>query len=211
MGLIRLNPLLAKLDMLRVLGRYLVLSFGGRGIICLFQTDFKKVIAYSSIFHIRVIPVLILLPNSLSRKGILIMMLIHGLISPMLFILVGMSRKLLKTRIIILIQGMGLITPWILILVALGFLLNLPCPPFLSFLGEILFFIPALTEAPYFMPAIFIGMMISLLYNLNWAATRVCPTTYDATSPQIVSIGEQIRATFFVLSNILIIPFFRVI
>jgi len=111
MGLIRLNSLLAKPELLSVIGGYLVFSFAIRGIMCLFQTDFKKVIAYSSIFHIRVIPILTILPNSIGVKGILVMMLLHGLISPILFMLVGVGRKLLKTRMIILIQGMGILAP----------------------------------------------------------------------------------------------------
>jgi len=211
MGLIRLNSLLAKPELLSVIGGYLVFSFAIRGIMCLFQTDFKKVIAYSSIFHIRVIPILTILPNSIGVKGILVMMLLHGLISPILFILVGVGRKLLKTRMIILIQGMGPLAPWLLTPIVFGFLLNLPCPPFLSFLGEILFFVPAVVEVPYLVFVIFIGIIVSLLYNLNWAMARISPSSPGITSLQVIPVREQIRRLFFVLTNLLVIPFFGII
>jgi len=211
MGLIRLNSLLAKPELLSVIGGYLVFSFAIRGIMCLFQTDFKKVIAYSSIFHIRVIPILTILPNSIGVKGILVMMLLHGLISPILFMLVGVGRKLLKTRMIILIQGMGILAPWLLTPIVFGFLLNLPCPPFLSFLGEILFFVPAVVEVPYLVSVIFIGIIVSLLYNLNWAMARISPSSPGITSLQVIPVREQIRRLFFVSTNLLVIPFFGII
>jgi len=61
--------------------------------ICCFQSDFKRIIAYSSVSHIMAIPLLFLWGSSLSIKRFLIVMIFHGFCSPGLFLLVGMTRN----------------------------------------------------------------------------------------------------------------------
>jgi len=64
---------------------------------------------------------------------------------------------------------------------------------------------------PYLVFVIFIGIIVSLLYNLNWAMARISPSSPGITSLQVIPVREQIRRLFFVLTNLLVIPFFGII
>jgi len=108
-----------------------------RGIICLFQTDLKKVIAFSSIFHIRIIPICLTFCNLLSIKVFILGIVLHGIISPILFLMVGILYEREKTRQIFLIKNIIFKNPLLIILLVFFFLSSLPTPPFISFIQEI--------------------------------------------------------------------------
>jgi NADH-quinone oxidoreductase subunit M len=64
-GLIRFSFFLCD-NLVRFFFRYVTLTFLLTGYLCFLQRDFKKLVAYSSVFHISLIPIIILQPNILS-------------------------------------------------------------------------------------------------------------------------------------------------
>ncbi len=139
-----------------------------RTIICCFQSDLKRLIAYSSVSHIMVIPFLVLRSNILSLQTITIIMLFHGLRSTLLFIRVGLLYSIYNTRILIMMRGLLLLTPFFRFLLILIFFFTLSAPPFPSYVAEVYFLLSTFFLSPYilaiYIPFIFLG----LLYNLNW-------------------------------------------
>jgi len=138
-----------------------------RTIICCFQSDLKRLIAYSSVSHIIVIPFLVLRSNILSLQTITIIMLFHGLRSTLLFIRVGLLYSIYNTRILIIMRGLLLLTPFFRLLLILIFFFTLSAPPFPSYVAEVYFLLSTFFLSPYilaiYIPFIFLG----LLYNLN--------------------------------------------
>jgi len=136
-------------------------------IICCFQSDFKRLIAYSSVSHIIVIPFLIFSSNLLSVKTIIMIMLFHGLRSSLIFFRVGVLYSLFSSRLLIIIRGLIVVSPLFSLLLVLTFFFTLSAPPFPSYVAEVFFLIRSFFLRNkilfIFLPFIFLG----LVYNIN--------------------------------------------
>lgn len=142
-------------------------------IVCLFQSDFKRLVAYSSVSHIIAIPILLLSNNTMSLKSILIVIFFHGLSSPLLFILVGVIYSMFFSRQLIAVRGLSLMSPLLRFLMILSFFFTLSAPPFPSFVAEV-YFIVSSFYLTFDLIFIFIFFtFLSLLYNLNWLSSIV--------------------------------------
>jgi len=108
-------------------------------IICCFQSDFKRLIAYSSVSHIIVIPFLIFSSNLLSVKTIIMIMLFHGLRSSLIFFRVGVLYSLFSSRLLIIIRGLIVVSPLFSLLLVLTFFFYIISSSF-SFLRSRSFF-----------------------------------------------------------------------
>jgi len=93
-------------------------------VVCCFQSDLKRIIAYSSVSHIIAIPLLFLWGRALSIKRLIMIMVFHGLCSPGLFLLVGVVRNWIKTRQLLIIGGLATTSPLIRIFFTLLLLLH---------------------------------------------------------------------------------------
>lgn len=114
-----------------ILGRVIV------GVICLFQTDVKSLIAYSSVCHIGIVLRGTMRINFLSSFGSLLLILGHGLCSSGLFCLGNILYERFFTRRLLLLKGINKIFPsvslwWFLIRV-----FNIAAPPSINIFGEI--------------------------------------------------------------------------
>jgi len=108
--------------------------------VCCFQSDLKRIIAYSSVSHIIAIPLLFLWGRALSIKRLIMIMVFHGLCSPGLFLLVGVVRNWIKTRQLLIIGGLATTSPLIRIFLLFFFFFTIAAPPFPSFITEVFFF-----------------------------------------------------------------------
>jgi len=138
-GLIKINFLLG-LKRLQEFRVFFLWAFIYRRILCFLQTDFKKVIAFSRIFHIRTLPLLVSLNTIFAEKAIILIIVLHGLISPALFLLVGVRYSLIETRNLTLIRSLFYTVPTLTFLARILFIATLPAPPFYSFVREIFLF-----------------------------------------------------------------------
>lgn len=108
-GLIRCLPLLegGVLETLREWFRvYLLAALVFSSLLCLAQRDFKRLVAYSSVVHITVVLSLLCTPSPLSIRVILVLLVTHGLSSPLLFFIVGMVYSIFSTRELPFIRGL---------------------------------------------------------------------------------------------------------
>jgi NADH-quinone oxidoreductase subunit M len=136
-------------------------------LLCCLQSDFKRLIAYSSVSHIIAIPLLILASSSLRTQSVLLLIVFHGLSSPVLFSIVGLLYSLYSTRQLALIRGLLLLSPLFSFACVISFLLNLSDPPYPSFFSEVLFFLASLDLTFCVLPFFFVFALVSLVYNLN--------------------------------------------
>lgn len=172
-------------------------------IVCLFQSDFKRLVAYSSVSHIIAIPLLLLSNNLISIKRIIILILFHGLRSPILFMLVGVVYSMFSTRQLILIRGLILTSPLIRFMLILAFFFTLSAPPFPSFVSEVYFLMSSIVLSSYLVYFFFIFTFLSLAYNLNWLRAMV----FSRSSPSIVTTTvSYIRFIPICTSFILCVP-----
>jgi len=202
-GLLRSIALLDLVELSKLTLAYFIVFLVYVTIVCLFQSDFKRLVAYSSVSHIIAIPLLLLSNNLISTKRIIMLILFHGLRSPILFILVGVVYSMFSTRQLILIRGLILTSPLIRFILILAFFFTLSAPPFPSFVSEVYFLMSSIVLSSYLVYFFFIFTFLSLAYNLNWLRAMV----FSRSSPSIVTtIMSYIRFMPICRSFILCVP-----
>ena len=102
------------------------------------QIDLKKIIAYSSIAHMAIVTLAIFSQSEFSTYSSTFMMVAHGLVSPGLFLLVGLLYERSHTKFLLYFTGLGSHMPIFSIFFFLLTLANLSFPLFPNFIAEIL-------------------------------------------------------------------------
>lgn len=113
----------------------------------LIQTDFKKIIAYSSISHMGFILLGLAGLNTAGYSGAAFQMFSHGLISAALFMIVGMIYERSHTRELEDFGGLAKVMPRTFFIFKLAAMANLGLPGLSGFVGESLVFYGAFTSA----------------------------------------------------------------
>jgi len=116
---------------------------------------------------------LLVVNNTLAEKAFLIIILLHGLIRPLLFLLVGTTYAISNRRQLTIISGVLYIFPLLTFIAVICFTATLPAPPFSSFLGEIYMFFRLTGNFIFCLVFLGIGAFIALVYNLNWVVTFI--------------------------------------
>jgi NADH:ubiquinone oxidoreductase subunit 4 (subunit M) len=166
-GLLRVLPLLDLAFLKSILLSYLILLGVFSLLICCSQSDFKRLIAYSSVSHIMVIPFLILRNNILSTQSLVFIIVFHGLRAAILFFIVGLLYTLFSSRQLVVIRGLLLVSPLLRFFLILSFFYTMSAPPFPSYLAEVYFILSSYILSSYiflfYIPFIF----LRIVYNLN--------------------------------------------
>jgi NADH:ubiquinone oxidoreductase subunit 4 (subunit M) len=136
-GLIRCLSLVS-VDLLKsVLIGYLFVFMCFVTLICCIQSDFKRLVAYSSVSHMIGVPVMLVSSSFIGIKGLLVVMFIHGISSPILFMFVGVMYSFTSTRQHFLMRGLLTVRPILSFFITLTFFFTLSAPPFPSFVSEV--------------------------------------------------------------------------
>nr|QWC36316.1 NADH dehydrogenase subunit 4 [Phascolosoma scolops] len=107
-------------------------------LICLRQTDFKSLIAYSSVGHMGLLAGGLFSGNTWGWQGALLMSIAHGLCSSALFALANMLYSSTQSRSLFLIKGLQSYFPMMTFWWFLFCICNMAAPPSLNLLSEIL-------------------------------------------------------------------------
>lgn len=102
------------------------------------QTDFKRIIAYSSIGHMNLVVLGIFSFNVIGLEGAIFQSLSHGFIASGLFFLIGILYDRFKTRVIKYFGGLATIMPVYSVFFLFFSLANIGFPGTSSFVGEFL-------------------------------------------------------------------------
>jgi NADH:ubiquinone oxidoreductase subunit 4 (subunit M) len=192
-GLIRCYSIINWNLMETYLLSYLLFFLVYSAFICSFQNDFKRLVAYSSVAHIIVVPILLVTYSTISQKSILLILVFHGLSSPILFSLVGFIYSIYITRQLVLIRGLILILPLTSLVCIIGFLFRLCIPPFPSYVSEVMFFMSRVSLYIYMPVLLVIFRILCLLYNIRWLASCL----FSRPSPVSFTLASTCYVTFF--------------
>nr|QYB18818.1 NADH dehydrogenase subunit 4 [Physidae sp. P3S_19] len=136
-------------------------------IICLKQSDLKKMVAFSSVAHMGVVVVGLFSQQSYGVTASLITMVGHALSSSALFCGAYYMYVTINSRSLSLLKGYSFIMP---VMIALWFVLsclNMSVPPSLNFFGEVMLvpFISSLGTTALMIYGI--SLFLSCAYNLH--------------------------------------------
>nr|YP_007625922.1 NADH dehydrogenase subunit 4 [Cephalophorus leucogaster]AEP21100.1 NADH dehydrogenase subunit 4 [Cephalophorus leucogaster] len=134
--------------------------------ICLRQTDLKSLIAYSSVSHMALVIVAILIQTPWSYMGATALMVAHGLTSSMLFCLANSNYERIHSRTMILARGLQTLLPLMATWWLLASLTNLALPPTINLIGELFVVMSTFSWSNITIILMGLNMVITALYSL---------------------------------------------
>nr|AIW80958.1 NADH dehydrogenase subunit 4 [Cheirogaleus lavasoensis] len=134
--------------------------------ICLRQTDLKSLIAYSSVSHMALVIMAILIQTPWSFMGATALMIAHGLTSSMLFCLANSNYERIHSRTMLLARGLQSFLPLMATWWLLASLTNLALPPFINLIGELLVIMASFSWSNITIILTGLNMLITALYSL---------------------------------------------
>ncbi|NMG22272.1 NADH-quinone oxidoreductase subunit M [Brasilonema bromeliae] len=162
------------------------------------QNDMKKMVAYSSVGHMGYVLLAAAAATPLSVLGCIMQMISHGLISALLFLLVGIVYKKTGTRDLGVLQGLlnperGM--PVIGSLMVLGVMASAGIPGMVGFISEFIIFRGSFAVFPVQTLLSMIGTGLTAVYFL----ILMNRAFFGRLSPQVVNLprvswGDRIPA-----------------
>jgi NADH-quinone oxidoreductase subunit M len=131
------------------------------------QSDFKRLIAYSSIAHIGLMSAAIFANNEQSLQGVLIQLFNHGINIIGLWIIVEIIQDRLKVKNLNDLGGIAQYAPRMAIFLVIISLANIGLPLTNGFIGEFLMFSGLFQFNPWFMAVAGLGIILAAVYTLN--------------------------------------------
>ena len=135
-------------------------------LVAMAQTDLKKLVAYSSVSHMGFVTLGIQSLTAEGLNGAMYMMLAHGTISAMLFMLVGVIYDRAHHRDIDRFGGLAWVMPTYFTLAAFGFFASLGLPGLSGFIAEITVFLGAFDAFPKSALFATLGVVVTAGYYL---------------------------------------------
>jgi NADH-quinone oxidoreductase subunit M len=135
-------------------------------IVTLRQTDLKRLIAYSSVSHMGYVLLGIAALGQVGLTGATLQMFSHGVITGLLFVMVGLIYDRAHTRNIDELSGLAHVTPVIATAMVMAGLASLGLPAMSGFVAEVMVFLG--TAGRFEVPTIFgvIGVLLTAGYIL---------------------------------------------
>ena len=136
------------------------------------QTDFKRIIAYTSIAHMNLVMLGIFSFNSIGIEGAIFQSLSHGFVASALFLVIGVVYDRYRTRLVQYYGGLALTMPIYVFIFLFFTMANIGLPGTSSFIGEFLILVGSLkvNTSITFLGAT--GMVIGGAYSL-WLFNRI--------------------------------------
>lgn len=137
------------------------------------QKDLKKLVAYSSISHMGFVMLGLAAGTEMSMNGAMYVMISHGVISPLLFFLVGsVFYDRVHTRMMSDMGGLFVKMPVAATILAFAAFANLGLPGLSGFVGEFFTFVGSFEALRAVVIVAAIGLAITAGYHL-WMMQRV--------------------------------------
>ena len=154
------------------------------------QTDFKKLVAYSSIGHMGFVILGLSARNDSGITGAMLQMFNHGVISAMLFLLVGVLYDRAHHREINGFGGLGTKMPVYTGITTLAFMASLGLPGLSGFVGEALSLLGAYDKFKMLTILSTIGIVVGAAYFL-WTLQRVFLGTLNPKYEELPEINGR--------------------
>lgn len=150
------------------------------GLICLAQTDLKRLIAYSSVSHMGFVTLGLFSLNTQSVEGGILQMINHGVITGALFLAIGMVYERTHTRLISDYGGLATRMPVFASFFLLFTLASIGLPGTNGFIGEFLILLGSFMTRPWAALIAASGLIIGAWYML-WLYQRIF---FNAVNPR---------------------------
>ena len=168
------------------------------------QTDFKCLVAYSSIAHMSVVVAGVFSNTIQGIEGGIMLSIAHGFVSPALFMLVGgVLYDRYHTRVIRYYRGMTLYMPVFAGLFFAFTIANMGTPTTSNWIGEFLALNGTFMRSPLVGLLMSTGIIFSAGYSI-WLFNRIC---FGAYSPYLSYSNDVNRREYMVLLSLLIPTF----
>lgn len=213
-GLIRFSSLLNLIELKSTILAYFFVFLVYVTLICCFQSDFKRLVAYSSVSHIITIPIMMLSSTYIGLKGVISVIFLHGISSPLIFILVGVIYLFISTRQHLLIRGVLCFRPILSFLIVLAFFFTLSAPPFPSFVAEVLFSFSRVSLWYPRLVFLLVFLFLSIVYNLLWLTSSVFLNQDSSVNYSFLfrySYFVPIFLSIFIMPVLFVVFFFNVL
>ncbi|MFQ5381465.1 MAG: NuoM family protein [Dehalococcoidia bacterium] len=142
------------------------------GFITLRQTDVKRLIAYSSVSHMGIVLLGIGALGTVSMTGATYQMLAHGLVTGLLFVMVGLMYERTHTREIRRLGGLARQMPLIAAGMVFAGMASLGLPSLAGFIAEVTVFLGSFDRYEWAVLMAIGGVVLSAGYIL-WTMERV--------------------------------------
>jgi len=168
------------------------------------QTDFKCLVAYSSIAHMSVVVAGVFSNTIQGIEGGIILSIAHGFVSPALFMLVGgVLYDRFHTRVIRYYRGMTTYMPVFATLFFVFTIANAGTPTTRNWIGEFLSLNGTFMRSPVVGLLMSTGIVFSAGYSI-WLFNRICFGSY---SPYLSYTQDVTRREYMILLALLIPTF----
>lgn len=136
------------------------------------QTDFKRIIAYTSIAHMNLVILGIFSFNNIGIEGAIMQSLSHGFVASALFLVIGVVYDRYRTRIVQYYGGLASVMPIYIFIFLFFTMANISFPGTSSFVGEFLILVGSfkVNTSVTFLGAT--GVIIGGAYSL-WLLNRI--------------------------------------
>jgi NADH-quinone oxidoreductase subunit M len=131
------------------------------------QKDFKLVLAYSSISHMGIVLIALAALNGTGIQGALFQMISHGLISALLFLIVGSLIERSGTTELQTLGGLAKSMPFMSGILLVGGMASLGLPGLSGFISEFLAFVALFETMPIITAIACIGIILAAVYVLR--------------------------------------------
>lgn len=131
------------------------------------QKDFKLVLAYSSISHMGIVMLGIAAFNQIGFSGAVFQMVSHGLISALMFLIVGSLYERTNTTMIHELGGLAKTVPFISGILLITGMASLGLPGLSGFVGELLAFLGLFDIFPIVTTIGMLGIILAAVYVLR--------------------------------------------
>jgi NADH-ubiquinone oxidoreductase chain 4 len=155
------------------------------------QTDFKVLVAYSSIAHMSVV-VIGLFSNTIQGiEGGILLSIGHGIVSPAMFFCVGgILYDKYHTRVIRYYRGLTLYMPVFSAIFFLFILGNMSTPLTINWVGEFMSLTGSVQRSPLIGLAMSSGIVLSAAYSI-WLYARLCNGAWSNYLGYAVDISRR--------------------
>jgi len=154
--------------------------------IALVQKDWRRLLAFSAISHMGIVLLGVAAMNQSGLQGAVFMTISSGLLSGLLFFLIGAIKERTGTTMIAGLGGLSKPMPVLSGFLLAGALGSLGLPGMSGFISEILAFMGAFAVFPVLAAIGTLGVILAAVYLL-WAMQR---TTYGPTTAQLEGVQD---------------------
>lgn len=130
------------------------------------QLDLKRIVAYSSVAHMNIVVLGLFSSVIEGLLGATFLMVAHGLVSGLLFFLIGFLYERYGTRLLAYYGGLVKMMPVFSFYFLLACLANLGLPGSCNFVGELLVFFSILYKNKIVFFIVLISIVLSAIYSL---------------------------------------------